>query len=95
MSTKRFVTFLFVASFAFAQKFVISTFAGAPPGLVPQPAVGNWIGYPSAAVADGAGDIYFTSLNSVFKVDANGTLTRIAGEWGSGYAGDGGPALQS
>src|SRR5262249_37917566 len=32
------------------------------------------------------------SLHSVFKVDANGNLTRLAGNGRAGYSGDGGPA---
>jgi len=97
---KGILPFLLLASMAFAppvlaQKFVISTFAGAPLGLVPEPQALRWIGTPCAAVADASGNVYFTSMNSVFKVDGSGTITRIAGQWLGGYAGDGGPAVQS
>jgi uncharacterized protein (TIGR03437 family) len=42
---------------------------------------------------DAAGNVYFGSLHSVFKVDRLGALTRIAGTGRAGYTGDGGPAL--
>ena len=42
--------------------------------------------------ADTVGNVYFGSLHSVFKVDANGTLTRFAGNGRAGNSGDGGPA---
>src|SRR5438876_2329681 len=62
--------FLFIAIFpAAAQQFVISTYAG-----------GNAaIGSPQGVAADTAGNVYFSSLNSVFKLDPAGGVTRVAG----------------
>jgi uncharacterized protein (TIGR03437 family) len=42
--------------------------------------------------ADRAGNFYFGSLHSVFKVDPSGALTRVAGNGRYGYSGDGGPS---
>ena len=51
------------------------------------------IGPPTGAALDKAGNFYFTSTdNGVYKVDAAGTLTRIAGNGTQGFSGDGGPA---
>ena len=44
---------------------------------------------------DAAGNAYFGSLHSVFRVDASGTLICIAGNGHSGYTGDGGPATRA
>src|ERR1700757_113319 len=47
--------------------------------------------------ADRAGNAYLASseLNSVFRLDSYGLLTRIAGNSRSGYSGDGGPATRA
>ena len=42
--------------------------------------------------ADASDNVYFTSDNSVFKMDAKGAVVRVAGGVRHGYAGDGGPA---
>jgi uncharacterized protein (TIGR03437 family) len=44
---------------------------------------------------DAAGNVYFGSLHSVFKVDTGGTLTRVAGNGRPGYSGDGGLATDA
>ncbi|PWT99085.1 MAG: hypothetical protein C5B51_27925, partial [Terriglobia bacterium] len=45
---------------------------------------------------DPAGNVYFIAENCVFKVDAGGTLTRVAGQSKvTGYSGDGGPAVNA
>ena len=41
------------------------------------------------------GNVYFASLNCVFKLDGSGTLTRIAGNSRAGYSGDNGPAINA
>jgi hypothetical protein len=38
---------------------------------------------------DAAGNVYFNSLNCVFKLDRRGFLTRVAGTSYAGYSGDG------
>jgi hypothetical protein len=44
---------------------------------------------------DAAGNVYFYSLNCVFKLDPNGALTRTPGDYTPGYSGDGGPAASA
>ena len=75
-----------------AQQYVISTFAGG--GFPSTPAIGTnfTIGNPGHVTTDGAGNIYFVSLNCAFKLDAAGVLTRLAGTGAAGYSGDGGTA---
>jgi uncharacterized protein (TIGR03437 family) len=53
------------------------------------------IGWATAVTTDLAGNVYFISSNSVFKVDPQGALTRIAGNLKEGYSGDGGPAIDA
>ncbi len=53
------------------------------------------IGWATAVTTDPAGNVYFISSNSVFKVDSRGVLTRIAGNLKPGYSGDGGPAIDA
>lgn len=74
------------------QQYVISTIAGGVPPPTPVAAAKASIGDPPRVAVDAAGQVYFASLHSVFRVDAGGTLTRIAGTGQSGYSGDGGPA---
>lgn len=45
--------------------------------------------------ADRAGNVYFSALYSVFKLDQSGVLTRVAGNLTAGYSGDGGPATSA
>jgi uncharacterized protein (TIGR03437 family) len=84
--------FLLCTGFAQAQQYVISTIAGGAALPTPVPAVGASIGDPPRVAADAAGNLYFGSMHSVFKVDAAGNITRIAGNGQSGYSGDGGVA---
>src|SRR5205085_12336621 len=77
---------------AFAQQYVISTIAGGAPPSTPLPANRTSIGDPARVAVDAAGNVYFASLHSIFKVDAGGTLTRFAGNGRAGNSGDGGPA---
>jgi len=80
---------------SFAQQYTISTIAGGAPPSTPVAATSISIGHPQRVTVDASGNFYFTSLNSVFKVDNSGTLTRIAGNSRAGYSGDGGPAIQA
>ncbi|HEY3839705.1 MAG TPA: SBBP repeat-containing protein, partial [Bryobacteraceae bacterium] len=79
----------------FAQQYAISTLAGGAPPATPVTANNTSIGGPYNVAADSAGNIYFSSGNSVFKLSAGGTLNLFAGNGRGGYAGDGGPALQA
>ena len=75
-------TFLLLAAGAMlaqAQQYSITTFAGGAPPPTPAAATSTPIGQPRRAMADSAGNIYFSSGNSVFKMSGNGTLTLVAG----------------
>jgi uncharacterized protein (TIGR03437 family) len=89
------VGFVLLNVVAVAQPYMISTFAGG--ALLPTPAraMDLPIGSLQGVAPDGAGNVYFSSLNSVFKVDPNGMLTRVAGNGRPGYSGDGGPATDA
>ena len=87
--------FLLFCGAAWGQQYVISTIAGGGPPPTPTAANRASIGDPARVAVDSAGNVYFGSLHSVFKVDRNGALTRIAGNGQPGYAGDGGPAAQA
>src|ERR1035441_1021204 len=76
-----------------AQQYVISTIAGGAPPPTPVAAPTASIGDPTRLATDAAGNVYFGSLHSVFKVDAGGTLTRVAGTARPGNSGDGGAAV--
>src|ERR1700719_1791150 len=72
--------------FSWAQlnaQYVINTFAGGgtPP---PLPATSVGIGEPAHLAADATGNIYIISYTQkyVYKVDATGTLTTVAGNGG-------------
>lgn len=58
------------------------------------PAVNAEIGKPYQAVTDKAGNLYFSTSNSVIrKIDASGNISTVAGTSGTtGYSGDGGAA---
>jgi uncharacterized protein (TIGR03437 family) len=47
---------------------------------------------PGGVAVDKGGNIYFSSVNTVFKINPSGTLTRVAGNSRRGYSGDGAPA---
>jgi uncharacterized protein (TIGR03437 family) len=80
---------------SFAQKYVISTVAGGIPPATPTDAAFASIGDPPRVAVDSAGNVYFASLHSVFKVDKKGTLNRIAGTGHTGSSGDGGLATNA
>jgi hypothetical protein len=54
-----------------------------------------WIGFQWYIATDTAGNVYFSSLNCVFKLDMSGVVTRIAGTSRPGFSGDGGPATSA
>ncbi len=76
-----------------AQQYFISTYAG---GAVPPPVAARAVDVsfhsPAALAADAAGNTYFISDNSVFKLSTDGMVIRVAGSPRAGYSGDGGPA---
>ncbi len=94
----RFACFVLAAAAAagHTQQYTISTYAGGT-ALPPTPlaAASASIGSPLSVAADASGNVYFTSLNCVFKIDTSGTLTRIAGLSQAGFTGDGGPATSA
>jgi sugar lactone lactonase YvrE len=79
---------------ALAQQYVISTYAGGGPPPARAQAMDAWIGFVLGIATDTAGNVYFSSseFSSIFKLDPNGVLTRVAGNGRAGYSGDGGPA---
>jgi hypothetical protein len=88
-------TLLFSGIAAWAQQYTISTIAGGIPPPTPAVATNASIGQPLGIAVDASRNVYFTSLNSVFKIDGTGTLTRIAGTGRVGFSGDGGPAVDA
>jgi uncharacterized protein (TIGR03437 family) len=86
---------LAVSFAAAAQQYVISTFAGGVPPPNPISGVQASIGTPQGVAVDTAGNVYFTGLNCVFKLDSSEVITRVAGRYRAGYAGDGGPATSA
>jgi sugar lactone lactonase YvrE len=62
------------------------------------PATNVSIGRVHAAVTDSAGNVFVVSANFnnlVFKITPSGTLTKVAGTGGTGFSGDGGPAISA
>jgi sugar lactone lactonase YvrE len=55
------------------------------------------IGNPASVASDGAGGFYFASdiQSRVYRVDADGGLSFVAGNGTKGYSGDGGPATSA
>jgi sugar lactone lactonase YvrE len=90
------VLWLTAGSLAEAQEYVVSPYAGGAPALTPIAGVTASIGQPYGVATGAAGNIYFSSDNCVFMLDANGLLTRVAGKYTlAGYSGDGGPATDA
>ena len=85
---------LLLAGTAFAQQYTISTVAGGAPPATPVSALNTSIGQPRKLAISGS-NIYFSSGNSVLKIDSSGTLTLIAGNSRPGFSGDGGPGVSA
>jgi hypothetical protein len=76
-----------------AQSYLITTVAGGGVPFTPAPATS--ISLAAGSVATGAhGNVYFIAFDCVFKMDAVGIVTRLAGT-SQGYAGDGGLATNA
>ncbi len=88
----RALLFFFFSAVASGQQYVMSTFAGGLPPANPAQAAAVSIGDPPRVAVDSAGNTYFGSLHSIFKLDRAGSLLRIAGTGHAGLTGDGGPA---
>ena len=74
------------------QNYVTTTLlANAPLTSSTSPA-SIWVGNPDSVTTDAAGNLYFTSLHSVFRISASGQLARFAGTTRKGFSGDGGQA---
>ncbi len=74
------------------QGFLLSTVAGGAAPKTPVAATQVTITGIGGVAADGQGGVYFTALDCVFRVDASGVMTRVAGNARAGFSGDGGPA---
>lgn len=61
------------------------------------PATSAMIGRPEAMALDGSGNLYFadSTRQRIRKLDANGTITTVAGNGIEGFSGDGGQALNA
>src|SRR5665213_2248010 len=86
---------LLAALSAPAQQYAVSTIAGRALPPTPAQAASSSIGNTNSVARDAAGNIYFSSGESVYKVDPSGVLTLVAGNSTSGYSGDGGLALNA
>ena len=77
-----------------AQSYVISTVAGGSPAPAAAAATSVAVGLPGRVAVDPSGNVYFTALNSVFRL-SGGVMSRVAGNGEPGYSGDGGPATSA
>jgi hypothetical protein len=69
----------FFSGTVWSQQYIISTVAGGVAPPTPVAAATASVGDPARVAVDAAGNVYFSSLHSVFKVDGAGTLpaTRV------------------
>ncbi len=86
---------LIFAVAAQAQQYSIFTVAGSTAPLSVSSATGTTIGRPNRVATDSSGNVYFSSLNCVFKLSANGAMTLVAGNSHAGFSGDGGLAVNA
>jgi uncharacterized protein (TIGR03437 family) len=95
MRAQRVLGFLLFCGSVWAQQYVISTIAGGSAPPTPAAAAKASVGDPTRVAVDAAGNVYFSSLHSIFKVDSSGTMTRFAGNGRPGNSGDGGQATSA
>jgi sugar lactone lactonase YvrE len=88
---------LLLASMACGQQYVIDTVAGGVPPPTPTRRLFLASQGTFGIAADPAGNVYVpnSSLHVVFRLDASGAVTRVAGNARVGYAGDGGQAINA
>jgi hypothetical protein len=81
----------------FAQSGIITTYAGPALPVNGTQAITQAIDYTTSVAPDGAGGFYVASMfqNRVYRVTADGRLSLVAGTYGQGYSGDGGPATSA
>lgn len=79
---------------ASAQQYVVSTYAGGSPARDTSTPLSASI-EPYGLATDSGGNVYFSGLNAIYKLDVAGNLTRVAGTAKAGYSGDGGPAVNA
>src|SRR5580658_5834169 len=96
LSSKRLLNVVLLTSLAssavFGQTYAISTFAGGLPPSIQGTSDGLYGPQLSVAV-DKNGNVYFTDLNDVLRLDPKtGIVTLVAGNGTQGYSGDNGPA---
>lgn len=68
---------------------------GGAPAPASAAAINVALGQPGRVALDPSGNVYFTALNSVYRVDSTGNAIRIAGNGRAGFSGDNGPALNA
>src|SRR5579863_3481724 len=78
-----------------AQTYTVSTVAGGSPAPATAAATSLALGVLGRVATDPAGNVYFSALHSVYKLDSSGTVTRVAGNGRPGFSGDGGPATRA
>jgi len=86
-----------------SSQYLPVTLAGGGAPATPAAAGSIPIAHPNAIATSDSGGEWFTGMNPffiamscVFRIDANGTVTRVAGKSGQpGYSGDGGPATSA
>lgn len=83
---------MLAAGALWGQQYLITTVAGGGSPPTPAPAASTSIAFPQAVALDSSANLYFAAGNAVYKVDATGVLTRVAGSARPGYSGDNGPA---
>jgi hypothetical protein len=75
----------------FAQSGIITTYVGPQLPVNGELAINQGIDFPASVIPDGAGGFYMASQyqNRVYRVDAGGKISLIAGNGVMGYSGDG------
>jgi trimeric autotransporter adhesin len=94
-SVRIFLASLSIPGIASPQTYEISTVAGGSPPPLSVAALNASLDDIKGVTADSGGNVYFASYHCVFKLDASGLLTRVAGNGRPGYSGDGGASASA